>query len=146
MREQRNTGGRFYNSGDFMGEGEEERGPLAAIMRIGRAVGEGVLPIVILAALVALFWEASVIGRIFTAPYGIDVLQRTEAVTAGGGLLVTLVVFFVTISRTIRGMRENHHAGYQIEALVTLVCLAITAIIVLYPVLAALATPQHPAP
>lgn len=146
MREPRNTGGRFYNSVDFFGEGEEARGPIAAIMRIGRAVGEGVLPIVILSAMVALFWEASVIGRIFTAPYGIDVLQRTEAVTAGGGLLVTLVVFFVTISRTIRSVRENHHAGYQVEAIITLVCLTVTALIVLYPLFIALVAPQHPAP
>lgn len=146
MREPRTTGGRFYQSGDFFGEGEEQRGPIAAILRLGRAIGEGVLPIVILTATIALFWEASVIGRIFTAPYGIDVLQRTEAVTAGGGLLVTLIVFFVTISRTIRSVRENHYAGYQLEAMITLVFLAITAIIVLYPVLAALATPQHPAP
>lgn len=145
MREPRTSAGRFYSSVDFSGE-QEEKGLLAAIVRIARAVGEGVLPIVILSALVALFWEASFIGRMFTAAYGIDIIQRTEAVTAGGGLLVTLVVFLVTISRTIRSVRDNHLSGYQIEAIVTLVFLVATAFVVLYPVLVAMGVHQHPAP
>jgi len=101
---------------------------------------------VILAALVALFWELSVIGRLFALPYGIDMLQRTEMVTAGGGLVVVLVVYLISVTRTLQGVRLHQRMGEQVEAWITLFFLIGPAIVTLIPLFLALGFPQHPAP
>lgn len=144
MREPRTSVGRYYALEGFTGDPDQE--PLNPILSVIRAAAEGVLPLVIVVALGALFWEASVIARIFALPYGIDMVQRAEAVTAGGGLVVTVVVFFISLVRTLQGVREHQRYGYKVEAYVTLGVLAVVSLIVLYPVLAAMMAPQNPAP
>jgi hypothetical protein len=111
-----------------------------------RAFAEGLLPLVILVALLALFWEASVIGRLFATPYGIDAVQRTEMVTAGGGLVVALIVYLISMTRTLQGVREHQKSGSQLEASVTLTVLIFCIIVTLIPLFIALMMPQHPAP
>lgn len=146
MREPRSTGGRTSISiNDYFGMEQEDAGP-GIIARYVRAAGEGVLPVVILAALVGLFWEASVIGRVFAAPYGIDIVQRTEMVTAGGGLVVALIVYLISTVRTLQGVRMHQRSGAQIEAMITLAFLVFSSIVTLMPLLIAISMPQHPAP
>ncbi|HEX8996229.1 MAG TPA: hypothetical protein VF812_09380 [Ktedonobacterales bacterium] len=144
MREPRSiTSAPVYPS-EYFGLDDAPR-PLPLVFRLVRAAAEGILPLVILAAVVALFWEASVIGRIFAAPYGIDMIQRVETVTTGGGLVIALVIYLIAVTRTLQGVREHHRHGEQIEAIITLAFLTLTAIATLIPLLMALASPQHPA-
>ena len=118
----------------------------AAGGRAIRAALEGLLPAVILVALVALFWESSVIGRLFALPYGIDMIQRTEMVTAGGGLVVALIVYLISATRTLQGVREHQKSGARMEATITLAVLIGAAVVTLIPLVIALTSPQHPAP
>jgi len=104
------------------------------------------MPQAILAAVLGVFWEVSVIARLFATPYGIDAIQRAELSTVGGGLAVAFVVFLITAIRTLQGVRERHRVGAHLEANITLVCFAFTLFILLMPLLLALAQPQHPAP
>ncbi len=147
MREHRTFGGRqSISPNEYFGMEQDDSYQPGPIARYIRAAGEGILPVVILAAMIGLFWEASVIGRVFTAPYGIDMIQRTEMVTAGGGLVVTLIVYLISTVRTLQGVRMNQRAGAQVEAMITLAFLIASAIMTLMPLFIALASPQHPAP
>jgi hypothetical protein len=130
----------------YFGMEQVDPAPRGPVARIIRAAAEGVLPLVILVALLALFWEGSVIGRLFAAPYGIDALQRTQMLTVGGGLVVALIVYLVSVTRTLQGVRERQKAGERMEATITLTLLAITALVTLFPLIIALTSPQHPAP
>jgi len=145
MREPRSIQSRQITPGGYFGEQPEEKQPWL-IVRLVRAIAEGVLPLVILIALLALFWEASVIGRIFSLPYGIDVVQRVALVIVGGGVVVSLIVYLIAATRTLQGVREHQRNGEQAEALLTLIFLALTAVVTLYPLVHALTMAQHPAP
>jgi len=147
MREPRSITSRpSISPNDYFGVEQDEADQPGIIARYVRAVGEGILPVIILAALTGLFWEASVIGRVFATPYGIDLVQRTEMVTAGGGLVVTLIVYLITTVRTLQGVRLNQRSGAQVEAMITLAFLIASAIATLIPLFIALTSPQHPAP
>ena len=137
MREPRSIQSRQITPSGYFGEESDDKQPWL-IVRLVRAVAEGLLPLVILVALLALFWEASVIGRIFSLPYGIDMVQRVAMVTTGGGLVVTLIVYLITATRTLQGVRERQRNGDQIEAVVTLFFLALTALATLMPLFIAL--------
>ena len=147
MREPRTVTSRpTASSGDYFGfepTAATQRGPLA---RAVRAAAEGLLPLVILVAIIALFWEASVIGRLFAASHGIDLIQRTEMVTVGGGLAVSLIVYLISTIRTLQGVREHQKSGARMEATITLAVLIGAAVVTLIPLVIALTSPQHPAP
>lgn len=146
MREPRSVISKQISPASYFGAEQDEPAPRGPIARFVRAFAEGLLPLVILVALLGLFWEASVIGRLFATPYGIDALQRTEMVTAGGGLVVALIVYLISMTRTLQGVREHQRSGAHMEAFVTLTVLIVCAVVTLAPLLIALATPQHPAP
>jgi hypothetical protein len=134
------------SSGDYFGGEQAEPAPRGAVARLARAAAEGLLPLVILGALLALFWETSVIGRLFAAPYGIDMIQRTEMATAGGGLVVALIVYLISAVRTLQGVREHQKTGLRMEASVTLIFLCLSVFVTLLPLFMALTAAQHPAP
>ncbi len=138
MREPRSVLSTQMTPSDYFGGEQAEQARPWLIVRLVRAAAEGLLPLVILAALLALFWEASVIGRIFSLPYGIDMVQRVAMITAGGGLVVSLIVYLITVTRTLQGVREHQRNGEQIEALITLVFLSLTALATLMPLFIAL--------
>ncbi len=146
MREPHSVMSKQYTVNEYFGGEQEAPPPFDPARRAIRAALEGLLPAVILAALVALFWELSVIGRLFALPYGIDMLQRTEMVTAGGGLVVVLVVYLISVTRTLQGVRLHQRMGEQAEAWITLFFLIGSAIVTLIPLFLALGFPQHPAP
>lgn len=146
MREPRSVMSRQSTVDEYFGGEPEQPGPLAPMRRAIRAAMEGLLPAVILIALVALFWELSVIGRLFALPYGIDMIQRTEMVTAGGGLVVALIVYLISATRTLQGVRLHQRLGEQAEAWITLFFLIGSALVTLIPLFLALGFPQHPAP
>ena len=146
MREPRSVMSRQYTVDEYFGGEQEQPAPLDPVRRAIRAALDGLLPVVILIALVALFWEMSVIGRLFALPYGIDMIQRTEMVTAGGGLVVILIVYLISATRTLQGVRLHQRMGEQAEAWITLFFLIGSALVTLFPLFLALGFPQHPAP
>ncbi len=146
MREPHSVMSRKYTVDEYFGGEQEQPAPFDPVRRAIRAALEGLLPAVILVALVALFWELSVIGRLFALPYGIDMIQRTEMVTAGGGLAVVLIVYLISATRTLQGVRSHQRLGEQAEAWITLFFLMGSAIVTLIPLFLALGFPQHPAP
>lgn len=146
MREPRSVMSKQYTANEYFGGEQEAPPPFDPVRRAIRAALEGLLPAVILTALVALFWELSVIGRLFALPHGIDLLQRTEMVTAGGGLVVVLIVYLISVTRTLQGVRLHQRMGEQGEAWITLFFLIGSAIVTLIPLFLALGFPQHPAP
>jgi hypothetical protein len=146
MREPHSVMPRQYTVDQYFGGEQEQPAPFDPVRRAIRAALEGLLPAVILVALVALFWELSVIGRLFALPYGIDMIQRTEMVTAGGGLVVVLIVYLISATRTLQGVRLHQRMGAQAEAWITLFFLIGSALVTLIPLFLALGFPQHPAP
>ncbi len=137
---------RPVSADEYFGGSQAEPAARGPLVRLLLAAAEGLLPLVILLALLGLFLEATIIGRVFATPHGIAALQRTELLTAGVGLIIALSVFLTSAVRTLQGVRERQKAGEQMEARVTLIVLALTVIVALVPLLIALASPQHPAP
>lgn len=146
MREPRSIISRQITPSRYFGEQSSEDGQPWLIVRLARAVGEGLMPLAILVGLIALFWEASVIGRIFTLQRGIDMVQRVAEVTVGGGLIVSVIVYLIAASRTLQNVRDHQRNGEQLEALITLILLALSSLVLLYPLFRALTALQHPAP
>ena len=146
MREPRSIISRQITPSRYFGEQSSEDQRPWFIVRLARAVGEGLLPVVILVALIALFWEASVIGRIFTLQRGIDLVQRVAEVTVGGGLIVSVIVYLIAATRTLQNVRDHQRNGEQLEALITLILLALSSLVMLYPLFRAIMAVQHPAP
>ncbi len=120
--------------------------PLRVALSAFRGVFEGALPLVILVAILALFWEVLTIVRYVTAPDGFLVTQETEMIAAEGGLVVSLIVFLITGMRTLRNVRDRNDEGDYVESTVTLVVLGISLLILLVAVLMTVGMPQHPAP
>ncbi len=146
MREPRSVLSRQVTPSGYFGEQSSTEQQPWLIVRLARAVGEGLMPLAILVALIALFWEASVIGRVFSLPHGIDIVQRVAEVTVGGGLVVSVIVYLIALTRTLRNVRDHQRHGEQLEALITLVLLVLSALVTLYPLFRALTALQHPAP
>lgn len=146
MREPHSIVSRNLSQGDYFGASPEDVVPFGPVRRVVRAAAEGLLPGVILAALVALFWELSVIGRLFAMPYGIDMIQRTEMATAGGGLAVVVIVYLVSAVRTLQGVRAHQRMGEQMEAWTTMIFLIGSLVVTLIPLVLALGFHQQPAP
>lgn len=138
MREPRTIASHPMTAGVYSSDQQPEaRRPWLAL-RLIRAAAEGVLPLVILTALLALFWEISVIGRVFSLQYGIDMVQRVEIVSVGGGLVVALIVYLITAMRTLQSARAHQRIGAVAESLVMLCFLALSALVTLVPLFIAL--------
>jgi hypothetical protein len=124
--------------------------PLPTILRmivsVLRGLLEGALPIIILVAILALFWEALTIAKYATVPYGYSVTQTAQTIVALGGIVISLVVFLVTGMRTMRGVRDRHLDGDLIESSITMVVFAVSLLVILMAVLNTIGMPQHPAP
>lgn len=146
MREPHSIISRNVTPSGYFGDGQPTERQPWLVVRLIRAFFEGFLPIAILVGLVALFWEASVIGRIFATPQGIDMLQRIADVAVGGGLVVSVIVYLIAVTRTLQSVHDHQVNGEQLEALITIVVLIFTALATLYPLFRALTMIQHPAP
>lgn len=138
------------NAGTGTGDSHPTGAPLPTAIRlvvsVVRGLIEGVLPILILVAIVALFWEAVTIARYATVSYGYSVTHTTQTIIALGGIVVSLVVFLVTGMRTLRGVRDRHLEGDLIESSVTMVVFAVSLLVILIAFLTTIGMPQHPAP
>jgi hypothetical protein len=146
MREPRH----IQNAGNAMSFGSRRGSTLPAPVRMVwsflRGLLEGALPIIILLAIVALFWEVMTIIRLVTAQYGFPVTQTSEMLVGIGGALVGLIVFVVAGLRTLRGVRDRHAEGDYIESTVAMVVLLISLIYVFSSLMGFIGMPQHPAP
>lgn len=146
MREPRH----IINSGNAMSFGPASGSTLPAPIRMVwsflRGLLEGALPVIILVAVVALFWEVMTIVRLVTAQYGFPVTQTSEMLVGVGGALVGLIVFVVAGLRTLRGVRDRYLVGDYIESTVAMIVLLISLIYLFSALMGFIGMPQHPAP
>jgi hypothetical protein len=117
--------------------------------RVNSALREtliGFVPLVLLVVIVAITLAVTDLVRQFFASSGFFSQQQAEVITLIVGLVIALVVFIVAIVLTLRREARWQPQGAARPSRAALWSLAITALIVLVPVLLALLLPQNPAP
>lgn len=106
----------------------------------------GFVPLLLLVVIVVIALAVTVLVRQFFASSGFFAQQQAEVITLIVGLIIALVVYIVAIILTLRRVARWQTQGAARLSRVALWSLAITALIVLVPVLLALLLPQNPAP
>jgi hypothetical protein len=105
----------------------------------------GLVPLLPLALVLALTVAIAAGARALAAPQGFYVERAAEGSVMGAGLLVAAVFYGVACARALRAAALLRLAGQAGRARGTLLGLALTAALVLLPVVLAIALPQHPA-
>jgi hypothetical protein len=111
-----------------------------------RAVLSGLVPLGLLAAVVVVTLLVTAIARLLAAPQGFFVQQQIDVIVLVAGLAIAVAVYVVAIVRVLRQIGRWQRDGAARQASAARVSLALTALIVLLPVLLAVLLPQHPAP
>lgn len=111
-----------------------------------RGVLVGLLPLGVLVVIVAAAVALTAGARALTSGQGFATEQLVTTLTLGLGLALAFIGYTLAIVRVWRQMTALRLAGDLRRATGALWALAITALIVLLPVLLALVIPQHPAP
>lgn len=120
--------------------------PPARIPELWRGFLIGVIPLGVLAVVVTAAVALTALARALTSGQGFATEQPATVLTLGLGLALGFVLYSIAIVRVWRQMTAWRLAGAGRQATGALWALAITALIVLLPVVLALVIPQHPAP
>lgn len=111
-----------------------------------RGVLIGFLPLGLLVVIAAAALALTAGVRALVGGQAFSTEQLAVVLTLGIGLALGFVVYVIAIVRVWRRMTTWRLPGYARQATGALWALAITALIVLLPVVLALVIPQHPAP
>lgn len=106
----------------------------------------GLLPLGLLAGLVALTLLLTTITRLIVTSQGFFVEQEVDLIVLATGLTVAGIVYVVATVRALRRLANWQRDGAGARSRGTLVALTVTALVVVAPVVVALLLPQHPAP
>src|SRR5450759_3742946 len=106
----------------------------------------GFVPLVVLVILVVITLAVTALVRQIFAPSGFFVVQQAALITLITGLVIALVIYVVAMVLALRRVAALQRNGAKKSSNAALWSLAITAFIVLLPVLLAIALPQNPAP
>jgi uncharacterized membrane protein len=106
----------------------------------------GFTPLVALLILVVISLAVTALVRQIFAPSGFFVVQQTALITLIAGLVIALVIYVVAIVLALRRVAAWQQIGAKKSSTAALWSLAITAFIVLLPVILAAVIPQNPAP
>ncbi len=106
----------------------------------------GLVPLVVLVILVVIALAVTALVRQIFAPSGYFVVQQAALIALVTGLVIALVIYVVAIALALRRVAAWQRIGAKKSSTAALWSLAITAFIVLLPVLLAIALPQNPAP
>ncbi|HEV2238512.1 MAG TPA: hypothetical protein VGR57_17775 [Ktedonobacterales bacterium] len=110
-----------------------------------RGVLTGLMPLLsVLVFGLALLLTAGVRGA--TASQGFFAQQKYAVIVLAAGLVLAGITYAVFCARALRRARDWLVDGSDRAALATYWSLGVTALLVLLPVLLAIALPQHPAP
>jgi len=106
----------------------------------------GFAPLVVLVILVVITLAVTALVRQIFAPSGYFVVQQAALIALVTGLVIALVIYVVAIALALRRVAAWQRIGAKKSSIAALWSLAITAFVVLLPVLLAIALPQNPAP
>ena len=106
----------------------------------------GLVPLGLLALIIAVALALAVLARQLTAASGFFAQQQAALITLIAGFVLALVVYVVAIVLTTRRIAAWQENGIAVQAHAALWSLGITALIVILPFLLAILLPQHPAP
>ena len=106
----------------------------------------GFAPLVALLILVVITLAVTALVRQIFAPPGFFVVQQAALITLITGLVIALVIYVVAIVLALRRVAAWQRIGAKKSSTAALWSLAITAFIVLLPVILAAVIPQNPAP
>ena len=113
-----------------------------------RGFFRGLAPLAILLPLVAAAWAAAAWVRGLTAAWGFFAQQQVTLITLIVGLAIAVTAYAAALAVTLRRIRRWHAAGRPRElrqAAGALWALALTALLIVVPVVVAVVMPQHPA-
>ena len=111
-----------------------------------RGILTGLVPLGLLVGFVALALVLTALARQLVPVTDFSVQQQAAMATLIAGLIVASAVFAVAIWRTFWRVAVWQQVGQGVQARATLWTLAVTALLVVMPVLIAVLLPQHPAP
>ncbi len=106
----------------------------------------GFIPLALLVVIIIIALAVTALIRQLFAPSGFFVVQQAALITLIAGLIIALVIFVGAIVLTLRRVTNWQRQGAAKSSRAALWSLAISAVIVLLPVLLALLLPQNPAP
>ena len=113
---------------------------------IWRAVLTGLIPLGLLAGIVAITLLVTALARQLVAGSGFFVQQQTALIALIVGLVLAIVVYAVAIWRVLRRVKIWQQDETTKQATAALWALTATALIIVLPVVLAFILPQHPAP
>lgn len=111
-----------------------------------RGMLEGLVPLALLAVVMALGIALTLGARLATAAQGFDVEQTVAVSVAALTLLLAAILYTIACVRALRSARVWERAGNQPRAQGVLWGLALCVLLVLVPIVLAAVLPQHPAP
>ncbi|MGZ3615563.1 MAG: hypothetical protein ACXWPS_08675 [Ktedonobacteraceae bacterium] len=111
-----------------------------------RGVLVGLIPLGLLASIVAIMFLVTALIRQLVAGSGFFVQQQTALIALIVGLVLAIVVFALASWRVLRRVIIWQRDGTTRQANAALWVLTATALIIVLPVLLALILPEHPAP
>ncbi len=106
----------------------------------------GLIPLGLLAGIVAITLLVTLLARQLAAGSGFFVQQQTALLALIIGLALAIIVYAVSIWRVLRHVKSWQREGTTTQANAALWALTTTALITVLPVLLALLLPQYPAP
>lgn len=113
---------------------------------IGRAIWVGATPLILLVVVIALATLGDLVARTLAFPLGFLTWNSIVEGIWVGGLLLAVVVGVIATVRALRLASLWRRAGMAQQAMSAYWSLLIVALLVLAPVILAIALPQHPAP
>lgn len=116
---------------------------------IGRGVWTGVFPLLLALIVLGLAAGGAALARALVGPTGASGFLAWQSIAImvwGGGLLLAALVYAVGVTSALRHAIGWQSAGRPRQAMAVHWTLLVTALLLLTPVVLALALPQHPAP
>lgn len=124
---------------------ETGQSPQLVTPRSGSAIWAGALPIVLALTVFFLDEGITMVARVALLPAGFLIWKgATESIIAAG-LIIAAMVYIVFVIRALRLASAWQQSGATQQATATYWTLLIAALILLAPVIVALALPQHAA-
>lgn len=120
--------------------------PRTLSQNVWGGIGVGAIPLALLLGFFALGLALTAAARALTIGSGFFTEQVVTVIVLAAGLLLAATVYTIAIVRVWRHMKGLWQAGNVVEAYSILWTLALTAVLVLVPLLLAFIIPQHPAP
>ena len=111
-----------------------------------RGFASSLVPLAFVAVIVLVALALAALARQLTAGQGFYTQQWAAVIVIAGGLLATAASYIVTCVQALRRVKLWQQAGQTAQASGALWGLVVVALIVLLPLLLAIAIPQHPAP